>query len=44
MEGPGTTLQDFKHLIIFWQNIEQSCMLLKIYGVGKATLAGEMAI
>jgi hypothetical protein len=31
----GISLQVFKHLMIFWQNVEKSCTLQKIYGVGK---------
>jgi hypothetical protein len=31
----GISLQDFKHPMIFWQNVEESCTLQKIYDVGK---------
>jgi hypothetical protein len=34
----GISLQDFKHPLIFWQNIEEPCKLQKIYGVGKVNL------
>ena len=34
----GILLQDFKHPLIFWQNIEESCTFQKIYGVGKVNL------
>ena len=29
------SLQDFKHLMIFWENIEEPCNFQKIYVVGK---------
>jgi hypothetical protein len=31
----GISLQDFKHPMLFWQNVEKSCTFQKIYGVGK---------
>ena len=31
----GISLQDFKHPMIFWQNIEEPYMFKKIYTVGK---------
>jgi hypothetical protein len=31
----GSSLQDFKHAMIFWQNVEESCTFQTIYGVGK---------
>ena len=34
----GILLQDFKHPLIFWQNIEKPCTFQKIYGVGKVNL------
>jgi hypothetical protein len=34
----GIPLQDFKHPMIFWQNVEESCTFQKIYGVGKVKL------
>jgi hypothetical protein len=32
------SLQDFKHPMIFWENIEEPCNFQKIYGVGKVNL------
>ena len=32
------SLQDFKHPMLFRQNIEESCTIPKIYGVGKVKL------
>ena len=32
------SLQDYKHLMIFWQNVEESCKFQKIYGIGKVKL------
>ena len=32
------SLQDFKHAVIFWQNVEESCTFQKIYGLGKVKL------
>jgi hypothetical protein len=32
------SLQGFKHPMIFWQNIEESCTFQKIFGVGKVNL------
>ena len=34
----GILLQDFKHPMIFWQNVEESCTFQKIYGAGKVKL------
>jgi len=34
----GISLQDFKHPMIFRQNVEESCMFQKIHGVGKIKL------
>jgi hypothetical protein len=34
----GISLQDFKHPIIFWQIVEESCTFQKIYRVGKVKL------
>jgi len=34
----GISLQDFKHPMIFWQNVEESCMFREIYGVGMVKL------
>jgi hypothetical protein len=34
----GISLQDFKHPMLFWQNIEEWCTFEKIYGVGKIKL------
>ena len=31
----GISLRDFKHHIIFWQNVEELCTFQKIYDVGK---------
>ena len=36
--GDGISLQDFKHALIFWQNVEESCTFQKIYGLGKVEL------
>ena len=35
---PGISLQDFKHPLIFSQNVEESCTFQKIYGLGKDKL------
>jgi hypothetical protein len=35
---PGISLQDFKYALIFWQNVEESCMFQTIYGVEKVKL------
>jgi hypothetical protein len=32
------SLQDFKHALIFLQNVEESCTFEKIYGLGKVEL------
>ena len=32
------SLQDFKHPMIFWQNVEESCTFQKINGVAKVKL------
>jgi hypothetical protein len=32
------SLQDFRHPMIFRQNVEESCMFQKIYGVGNINL------
>jgi hypothetical protein len=32
------SLQDFKHALIFWQNVEESCTFQKIYGLQKVKL------
>jgi hypothetical protein len=34
----GILLKDFKHPMIFEQNVEESCTFQKIYGVGKVIL------
>jgi hypothetical protein len=34
----GISLQDFKHPMIFWQNVEESCTFQNIYDVGKVKL------
>ena len=31
----GISLQDFKHPMIFWRSIEESCTFQKIYAIGK---------
>ena len=37
----GISLQDFKHPIIFWQNVEESCTCQEMYGVGKVKLLSK---
>ena len=32
----GISLQDFKHPMIFWQYVEESCTFQIVYGVRKA--------
>ena len=32
------SLQDLKHAVICWQNVEESCTFQKIYGLGKVKL------
>jgi hypothetical protein len=36
--GHGIPLHDFKHPMIFSQNVEESCTFQKIYSVGKVKL------
>ena len=36
--NPSISLQDFKHPLIFSQNVEESCTLQKIYGLRKVKL------
>ena len=37
----GISLKYFKHAMIFWQNVDESCTFQKIYGVGKVKLQTE---
>ena len=34
----GASLHDFKHAMIFRENVEESCTFQKIYSVGKVKL------
>ena len=38
----GASLQDFKHHMINWQNVKESCAFKKIYDVGKAKLQTKL--
>ena len=40
---PGISLQDFKHPLIFSQNIEESCTFQKIDGLEKVKLKNKIA-
>ena len=36
------SLQDFKHAMILWQNVEKLCTFQKIYSIGKATTSDKI--
>ena len=35
------SLQDFKHPMILWQNVEESCTFQKIYGMERLNFKGN---